>query len=107
MCNLLTLPHVSHEEAKERVYHDSSDRFVRKSKHREGYNTDWKEQYPWLLPVADRDAPEEICALLCEFCVWSHDLCSVNWGEPEWAPPSRLNGCAVYIYIWWYVCHSV
>ena len=27
------------------------------------------------------------------------ELLAINsWGEPERAPPSRLNGCAVYIY---------
>ena len=24
----------------------------------------------------------------------------INWGEPERAPPSRLNACAVYIIIY-------
>ena len=35
------------------------------AKHREGYNVDWKEQYTWLLPVADRDKPGEIRGFLC------------------------------------------
>ena len=46
----------------------TSDRVVRRAKHREGYNADWKEQYMWLLSVADRDKPEEICGLLCQLC---------------------------------------
>ena len=46
----------------------SSDRYKRTSKHLEDYNLDWKEQYAWLLPVVDRDAPGTICGLLCELC---------------------------------------
>ena len=46
----------------------SSDPVVKKAKHREGYNSDWKEQYPWLVPVVDRDKPEEIFGLLCGLC---------------------------------------
>ena len=46
----------------------SSDQSARKAKHREGYNTDWKEQYPWLLPVADPDAPLEF-AVSCAYFV--------------------------------------
>ena len=26
--------------------------------------------------------------------------CIYSWGKPQRAPPSRLNGCAVYIYIY-------
>ena len=67
----------------------SSDRYKRKSKHLEGYNPDWKEQYPWLLPVVDRDEPGSICGLMCELCqrynivqrsgagTWSVKPCSV------------------------------
>ena len=46
----------------------SGDRIVRKAKHREGYNADWKEQYTWLIPVANCDKPKEICGLLCGLC---------------------------------------
>ena len=46
----------------------SSERYVRKAKHREGYNPEWKNQYPWLLPVSDDDDPRDICGLFCELC---------------------------------------
>ena len=67
----------------------STDRYKRTSKHLEGYNPDWKEQYAWLLPVVDRDAPGTICGLLCELCqrykivqrssagTWSFKPCTV------------------------------
>ena len=38
------------------------------NQNREGYNADWKEQYIWLVPVADCDKPEEIIGLLCGLC---------------------------------------
>ena len=41
---------------------------LRRAKHKEGYNTEWKQLYPWLLPVADHDEPGEICNLLCSLC---------------------------------------
>ena len=46
----------------------SKDRFVRTAKHREGFRDDWKEQYPWLIPVHDRDEPEKVYGLMCELC---------------------------------------
>lgn len=46
----------------------SSDEYVRKAKHREGYKADWKDQYTWLVLVADSDKPKEICGLLCGLC---------------------------------------
>ena len=46
----------------------SSERYMRKSKNLEGYNPDWKEQFPWLLPVVDQDEPGSICGLLCVLC---------------------------------------
>ena len=60
----------------------SSDRVVRKSKHREGCNADWKDQYTWLLPVADRDEPTEICGLLCELC--QHHKVTQRSGAGTW-----------------------
>ena len=63
----------------------SSDRVVRKSKHREGYNADWKDQYTWLLPVADRDEPTEICGLLCELCQ-RHKVTQRSGGYPSHVP---------------------
>jgi len=59
-----------------------------------------------LLPFSCKGSPHNACistSVESDSNRGKITMRSLYWGEPERAPPSR----DIYIYIWWYVRHSV